>query len=205
MIDNVEVDLRDVLLVVRDQEARPTCLAHAVTAAHEHARGNAALLSPEYLYFFASTGASDGVSMNEVAGALEVEGQCQEVHCPYLPQDPPSGWKPPTGLTVFRRASKPENTTPAAVEDVIRCGLAPVLGLTLPEPFFDPSTPWVISSNGPVRGLHAVVAVGLGRHKGDRVFLIRNSWGVDWADGGYAWLDDSFLARHLQEALVLTH
>lgn len=205
MIDHVEVDLRGVLLAVRDQASRPTCLAHAVTAAHEHARGVTAHLSPEYLHFFASQGSPSGSSMPGAAEALEVEGQSEEIHCPYLPQDPVPGWTPPTGLAVFRRASEPKNATPVAIEGWIRSGFAPILGLTLPEPFFDPVAPWIVSSTGRVRGLHAVIGVGLGRHQGTRVFLIRNSWGKDWGDGGYAWLDDAFLARHLKEALVLTH
>jgi len=205
MIDRVEVDLRGTLLAVRDQGARPTCLAHAVTAAHEHARGASAHLSPEYLHFFASQGRAVGNSMDEVAEALKIEGQSAESHCPYFAQDPPSGWKPPTDLTVFRRASEPKNATAATVEGWIRGGLAPVLGLTLPESFFDPTAPWLISSSGPVRGLHAVVGVGLGRHQGNRAFLIRNSWGADWGDGGYVWLGDAFLAQHLKAALVLTH
>lgn len=205
MIDHVEVDMRGPLLGARDQEARPTCLAHAATAAHEQARVACTHLSPEYLHFFASQGSAAGISMDEVADALKLDGQSEEVHCPYLPQDPPLGWKPPTGLTVFRRASERKNATATAVEGWIRDGLAPVLGLTLPESFFNPSAPWVISSSGPLRGLHAVVGVGLGRHQGCRVFLIRNSWGTEWGDGGYAWLDDAFLARHLKEALVLTY
>src|SRR3954447_18546087 len=114
MIDQVEVDLRGVLLTVRDQQARPTCLIHAVTAAHEHARAAATHLSPEYLHFFASRGSSTGTSMDEVAAALNVEGQCEEIYCPYLPQDPPSSWKPPKGVAVFRRASEPKNAAAAA-------------------------------------------------------------------------------------------
>jgi papain like protease len=203
MIDHVEVDWRDEHLAVRDQGARPTCLAHAATAAHEHTRGAVAHLSPEYLHFFAR-GSSTGSSMDDVAEALKVEGQSEEVDCPYLPQDPPAGWKPPAGLTVFRRGSEPKNATAAAVESWIRACVTPVLGLSLPESFYNPTAPWVISPTGSVRGLHAVVAVGLGRHQGDRVFLIRNSWGADWGDGGYAWLSNAFFARHLKEALLFT-
>lgn len=204
MIDHLEIDLRGSLLAARDQVARPTCLAHAATSAHEHARGASTHLSPEYLHFFASQGSATGSSMDEVANALRVNGQCEEVDCPYSPQDPPLGWEPESGLTVFRRGSERRNATTSAVENWIRGGRVPVLGLTLPESFFNPTAPWVISSSGPLRGLHAVLGVGLGQHQGSRVFLIRNSWGPDWGDGGYAWLDGAFLAQHLKEALVLT-
>jgi hypothetical protein len=205
MIDHVEVDLRAALLGVRDQQARPTCLAHAITAAHEHTRRAAAYLSPEYLHFFANQGSSSGISMGEVATALKVEGQIAEIHCPYLPHSPPPAWKPPAGLAVYRRDSEPKRATSAALAKWIGAGRAPILGLTLPESFFNPAAPWVISPEGPLRGLHAVAGVGLGRHRGDRVFLIRNSWGPDWGDGGYAWLDEGFVKRHLKELILLTH
>jgi hypothetical protein len=37
------------LMVVRDQGPRGTCLAFAMSAAHEHLRAAGAALSPEYL------------------------------------------------------------------------------------------------------------------------------------------------------------
>ena len=206
MIDHVELDFRSVLLDVRDQGPRPTCLAHAVTAAHEHARSSGVHLSPEYLHFFADTANSlSARSIDQIAKALQSEGQAKESDCPYLLADPPSGWKPSSGVPVFKHASEPKMPDPGTIELLIRAGCAPVLGITLPESFFDPHAPWVILSAGKIRGLHAVTCAGIGRHLGDRIFLIRNSWGADWGDGGYAWLDDNFLARHLKQVLLLTH
>lgn len=206
MIDHVELDFRATLLGVRDQGPRPTCLAHAVTAAHEHARGSGVYLSPEYLHFFADTSSlSSARSVDQMAKALHSDGQAQEVDCPYLPADPLPGWKPPYGVPVLKYASEPKMPDASSVELMIRAGRAPILGITLPESFFDLYAPWLIPSGGRIRGLHAVTCAGLGRHQGDRIFLIRNSWGVDWGDGGYAWLDDDFLLRHLKQVMLLMH
>jgi hypothetical protein len=206
MIDQVELDLRSVLLPVRDQGPRPTCLAHAVSAAHEHARRTGSYLSPEYLHFFSDpTDSSCARSVVQVAKALQHDGQAEEATCPYLPAGRPSGWQPPNGVPVFRRSSEPKMATPATVERLVRRGSVPVLGITLSESFFDPHAPWVISSHGSIRGNHAVICVGLGRGHGNRIFLVRNSWGTDWGDAGYAWLDEGFLAQHLKEILLLTH
>ena len=49
-----------------------------------------------------------------------------------------------------------------AIEEAIRAAASPVLGIQVPEPFFDPAPPWVITPTGSVRGLHAVAAVGIG-------------------------------------------
>jgi hypothetical protein len=204
VIDQVDVDLRAVLWAVRDQGARPTCLAHAASAAHEHALGLTVWLSPEYLHFFSNGGgANPGRSMDETAKALREKGQPEEAQCPYLAVDPAAGWTPPGGLKVFRRASETKSAGAAEAEEAIRAGRIPILGVSLPEPFFIPKAPWIIGPGGRIRGLHAVAGVGVGRHGGDRVVLIRNSWGPDWADGGYAWLLDAFITRHMREVLLL--
>jgi hypothetical protein len=76
--------------------------------------------------------------------------------------------------------------------------------MTLPEAFFNPQEPFVIPAHGPIRGLHAVGAVGAGVGPTGALVLIRNSWGSGWGDQGHAWLDEAFLRRHLKGVLLLT-
>ncbi len=206
MIDRVDMDLRGRLLGIRDQGPRPTCLAHAVTAAHENARAAFTPLSPDYLHFFAAqiTPPPSGVSMEQVALALRTQGQVEEAHCPYSLTDPPTGWRPPTGIREYRRASEHKDADIDAVADWILQGQVPVLGISLPESFFTPKAPWVLTSHGSIRGLHAVAAVGVGYHGGTRAILVRNSWGEDWGSRGHVWLEETFLIRHLKEVLLLT-
>lgn len=90
------------------------------------------------------------------------------------------------------------------IEQLIRGEQVPVLGIAITNGFFMPGSPWVLSSDGPLRGFHAVVGVGLGIFRANRAVLIRNSWGFDWADDGYAWLDANYISRHLKKLLVLT-
>lgn len=201
----LDIDLRSAVPAVRDQGARPTCLAHAATTAHEKSRGSRILLSPEYLHFFATSGVvSSAISFDEIARTLERKGQPIEDDCPYWTAGPPKGWKPRRGLTVFRRASQPKRADMHQVEMLIRSGQAPVLGITLSDGFFVPNPPWIISSDGPLRGLHAVLGVGVGKYGDSRLVLIRNSWGTDWGDAGHAWLNETFVSRHLKDLLILT-
>lgn len=182
-----------------------TCLAHATTAAHELIRSPLGELSPEYLHYFASSPVpSAAASFEDTARALQVQGQPLEKHCPYRLTEPPPGWQPPNPPDVFKRSSELKFMSIADVGGILITGAAPVLGISLPEAFFDPKPPWVISPDGPVRALHAVLAVALGLIGSSSYVLVRNSWGSDWADRGHAWLDDRFLDRHLKQALVLT-
>ena len=201
----IELDYRAALGPVRDQGARPTCLSHAVSTAHEHVRQSTVQLSPEYLHHFANgVSEGEGVSMSDASAALAKEGQPTESDCPYHAAGPPRHWTPPVGVHLYRRASLAKQPLASEVEAALKAGGAPVLGISLPDTFHAPASPWVISPQGIVVGLHAVLVVGVAASDGDRHYLIRNSWGSEWADGGYAWLGRPFLHKHLREVLVLT-
>ena len=199
------VDHRRSLGPIRDQGARPTCLSFAGTSAHEHARGSKLPLSPEYLHYFASAKHStDGASFPELSRALQNTGQPLEKDCPYCLNGLPLGWLPPSGVKLYRRQSELKQPAADEVESLLVAGHVPVLGISLPETFFSPALPWLIPPDGLIRGYHAVVATGLGTADTSRCFLVRNSWGVEWGENGYAWLDDAFLTRHLRDLLALT-
>lgn len=202
----VRLDFRPLLGAVRDQGARPTCLAHASTVAHEHARGSTVALSPEYLHYFASGNDSspEGIDVSSVSRALLDDGQPAETDCPYHHNEPPPAWAPPTNVLLYRRRSASAKQNPDEIEMLLDAGRVPVLGISTTDAFYSPAPPWIISSVGPVRGLHAVVVVGIGTTYTPRRFLIRNSWGTAWADAGHAWLDEGFIVRHLRDVLVLT-
>ena len=142
--------------------------------------------------------------MHDVSATLAKEGQPVESDCPYQANGLLGDWSAPVGVHLYRRASLAKEPLAAEVEAALKAGRAPILGISLPDAFHAPVSPWVISAQGMVVGLHAVLGVGVGMSDGDRHYLIRNSWGPDWADGGYAWLDRSFLRQHLREVLVLT-
>lgn len=89
------------------------------------------------------------------------------------------------------------------IQECLDQGRCPVLGISLPQPFYSPEEPWVIAAEGPIRGFHSVLGVGLGEYQGKAAVLIRNCWGTEWGDDGHAWLNEEFLTRHLKLVLVL--
>ena len=204
MTNTLTVDFRPEIGLVRDQGVRLTCFAHATSTAHEQARASSVPLSPEYLHYFASAGTPhDGVRVSAIVDALREQGQPTEEDCPYRSHDPCQNWQPPQGLVVYRRESAVLPSLSDEIEASLTTGRTPVLGILLPNSFHTPVSPWLISPEGAIVGSHAVLAVGMDVQARQRRFLIRNSWGSDWADDGHAWLDDSFLGRHLRKVLVL--
>ena len=162
-------------------------------------------LSPEYLHYFASArNSTDGASFPELARALQDPGQPLEKDCPYCLDELPLGWLPPSGVKLYRRKSDLKQPAADEVESLLVAGHVSVLGISLPDTFFSPGPPWLIPPDGPIRGYHAVVAVGLGTTDASRCFLVRNSWGVEWGENGYAWLDEAFLTGHLRDLLTVT-
>lgn len=52
-------------------------------------------------------------------------------------------------------------------------------------------------------GGHAVVLVGYRTTPQGRQFLIHNSWGTEWRAGGYAWISEAMVQRHLIDAFTV--
>jgi hypothetical protein len=52
-------------------------------------------------------------------------------------------------------------------------------------------------------GGHAVVLAGYASLAHATYFLLHNSWGPGWGDGGYAWIHATTVMKHMREALVV--
>jgi C1A family cysteine protease len=82
-------------------------------------------------------------------------------------------------------------------------GLPLMLGLELYTNFYmlDNSNPLLDRPSGSdkFRGLHAIALVG--RLAGSHPWVLRNSWGTSWGDGGYAYASDDALAVTVRETL----
>jgi hypothetical protein len=141
--------------------------------------------------------------------ALETDGQPVEAGCPYLTAVP-SGWKPDANVgPLFRRRG--ENGGNTVDEIIARLDEGrPVLVLMTLSPAFDMagSSSGIIDQQpgdqpNPHRR-HAVVAAGHGLFDGKRVVVVRNSWGEEWGEQGYAWLTEAYLAPRVFRIGILT-
>lgn len=208
----IEHDLRHLFGASRDQGARPTCLAFAVSDAHAAVRGGVwQPLSCEYLYYYsiqrAGSGPSDGAKPSAILKAIEHDGQPVETGWPYLTKPPADRtlWKPPADVDeVFRRAGESGKDTFDAAWDLVATGRPAVICMSLSDAFYFPLSGVVDAAEpvDPIR-LHAVVAVAAGRRDSSRLLLIRNSWGEHWGSSGNAWLTEAYLAKRVIGVLKL--
>jgi hypothetical protein len=208
----IEHDLRQRFGEARDQGARPTCLAFAVSDTHAAVRGGAwKPLSAEYLYYHAvrrvGAGPGGGTAPSGILETIEKDGQPTETGWPYLPSLPSdlTLWVPPLDIgEVFCCEGEVIGDSFDAVWNLIVTGRPAVIGMSLSDAFYLPRH-GIVDADEPVdtSRLHAVVAVAAGRRGSSRLVLVRNSWGVHWGTDGYAWLAHDYLSPRVICALVL--
>lgn len=214
------VDLRALLPPIRDQGQRGTCIAFAVTAAHETARiglsGGIEDLAEEILYWGCKQldrNQSSGTVFTSAAGALQRWGQPLEELWPYdgYRDDSVPYYRPPAGaldLSNCRRASLRRVKNGAhEIKRFLTANQVVVLGIMISHGFLQPvkgRIPMPAPQAGFLGG-HAVVAVGYQDatvpNKGS--LIIRNSWGNDWGDNGYGYLPYAYIQDVRSEAWVV--
>ena len=206
---DAEIDLRDACHAVRDQGNRPTCLACTTSDAHSMGHKSPPL-AVEFLFYHAIRIAkvgnlTDGILFEEAAAALAQNGQPAEAEWPYNPVQP-EPWNPPVVTTLWHGSLDHAAADPVnSISELVRNGQPVVLGIRLSAAFLGPLRPnYSIPGAGDGYGGHAVLVVGLGHGaSGVLYFLIRNSWGERWGDGGYAWLAADYLTdKHIGFAPV---
>ena len=212
----IATDLRSLFGPVRDQGARPTCLAFAASDCHAGLRKGWHPLSCEYAFYNAQRRAGQppdrGARLTPMLDALREDGQPKEDSWPYLDKTPQdlASWSPPRSIgELFGRKGNTILTTVDQIFVEINQGRPVILLLKLCAAFFNanPDTMVIdakVSAMSATPPRHAIIVVGHGVFKAARVLLIRNSWGSRWGDGGYAWLSEGYLSPRIFAASVLT-
>lgn len=211
---DVMLDLRPALGVVRDQGLRPTCMAFAMSAAHEALLDRQAPLCTEWLYYHGVKLAGDhpdaGLSPSTALETLRADGQPDEACWPYSTDKVPSPWRPPATPRIIFHADGDRGTFDiGAIQASLHDRRPVVLTLLVDNTFYA----WDAIEGGALinhlpppfddESGHAVLAVGLGKLNGQTHVLVRNSWGAEWGDHGHAWLSETYLAARTDAVLTL--
>lgn len=215
MTIKVVCDFRASFGPARDQNARPTCLAFAASDCHAGIRPGWTPLSCEFVFYHAQrrSGRSPhiGATLNAMLDTLREDGQPIEADWPYLNALPAdlSTWSPPaTVRVVFRRAAERRSDLVDEIVVQLDSGRPVLATMMLSDAFYTPNRDGVVMASAgegpdPFRR-HAVVAVGHGVRTGERLVLVRNSWGANWGIDGHAWLTEGFFAPRLMRVAILT-
>ena len=205
---NIFIDHRARLPEARDQGARPTCMAFAISDGHTFYRNNTKLLSAEYLFCKGKQrqlplNHNDGLYVNTAIDALNVDGQPEEVFFPYQVQANSTLPVPavPFGKPTYHKLLTSNKSGIDQIIQLLDAKQSPVILLKIIDSFFrykKNDAPIDTNCTKAHRGNHAVLAVGHAvTTLGARCILIRNSWGVGWGDGGHGWVSETYITENL--------
>lgn len=218
------VDLRRDLSPVKDQAGTRSCAAQASAGAYEYLlkrlRGAAAPdVSRLFIYYNARLGFGGeltdfGASLRMVIAGLKGKGACAESVWPFVPgavnqPPPPEAYAQAAGFVVDIEERVP--TDERAWKEALARGYPIIFALNLFRSFSAFQRKGLVPSPTPedrqgTASGHAMLCVGYSDTDG--VFIVRNSWGSAWGDGGYCYvpykyvmtwnLGDSWILRHVE-------
>jgi C1A family cysteine protease len=213
-----KVDLREWCSPIENQESLGSCTAHAGVGLIEYlerkAYGKHIDASRRFLYkvtrSLAGFEGDSGAFLRNTMGGIRIFGVPPEDYWPYDIEDFDD--EPPAfcyafaqnfqGITYYRLdpAGTSRNSLLKSIKTHLASKLPAIFGFTVYQSIWN-ATEGKIPYPGPDdkrAGGHAIMAVGYddnvsiplssGSKKTKGAFLIRNSWGTDWGDGGYGML-----------------
>lgn len=209
---------------ISDQLTLNSCVANAVCDLLEVVIGledpsKVVQLSRLHLYWDArsytrDTGKDEGTFIRNAIDSLRTLGVCREDVWPYVPanvfaQPPIRAYKESLDnkISAYYRVLGTGGARLDGVEAAIRANHPVTVAAPVDNTFvayrgggkvFDAPSSWV--------GFHAMIIVGVRvNNRGEREFLLRNSWGPYWGDGGRVWVSSGFLgSTNVDDCWVIT-
>ena len=205
-----KVSLRSKMPPVFDQGQLGSCTANAIAGALEYEEKRQGLkthrLSRLFVYWNERNmeGTTESDAGAEIRDGIKSVGKLGAPLEKTWPYDPDRfTWKP--SKASYAEAVKHEALTYARVaqaattlQTALASGYAVVFGFTVYESFESQAVAAsgrvpMPSKGEQVLGGHAVVLTGYDTTGGAIAWEVRNSWGPDWGDHGYAWFPQTYL------------
>lgn len=209
------VDLRPHCSQVEDQKTIGSCTANAAIGALEYHRKKNGVdpsdLSRLFVYYNTRRLRGDipndtGATIAECMAAVLAYGAPRSDLWPYSDKQKDDRWlqEPPKEVyenAILNEAVQYARVSPGAgVLGSVAAGFPISFGIFLPKLAYDVAgrtgtMPELTEQQwqGPQAGGHAMLIVGYDLLR--RLYLVRNSWGTRWGEGGYVWIPFSVMDR----------
>lgn len=163
------------------------------------------VFSPSFIYNQANNGRDAGVYYPDAFNVLSQVGAATWADMPYDGRDYQSQPSPEVKARArryridFWRQVNAQDTK--EIKAHLNAGFPVLIGAAVDEAFAKLPAGKKWSSMGRAVGGHAMIVVGY--DDGKQGFRVMNSWGRDWCDGGYCWVDYDFFRKAVNEAYVV--
>lgn len=201
------VDLRPHCSDIENQRTTGSCVAQATVGSLELLENLQGIpftdLSRLYVYYNArlainQANVDKGSRIRDAMASLSSVGVCSEASWPFVISkvNVKPGWSEYREGYIHRLSGYYSITgTGQDRIDQIKKSLSADHGVVFAVSVYEnfmPGSPLAPPPSGRLKGGHAMLIVGY--DSGTKTFIVRNSWGTDWADGGYFlckedWLD----------------
>jgi hypothetical protein len=157
---------------------------------------NADVCSPAYLYNQVKyTNCSGGSTYPANLNMMKNNGVCTLTEMPYNENDcntQPNSTQHTAAtknkILKWELANKNDITN---IKTLLYSGLPVMIAVNVDVSFDNLQSPYIWKAkSGAVRGGHAITVTGYDNSK--NAFKVQNSWGSNWKDGGYLWIDYNF-------------
>lgn len=140
---------------------------------------------------------ANGTSGHAMFEALRIDGQPPEQEWPYTALLPNNlaDYHPPAIVSGLVRHAGERLQSLDEAEAALRSGWPVIMGLALSDSFYRLASGAILQADPDINRArrHAVLGVGLFSTVSGTGFLIRNSWGSKWANGGYGLISRSYV------------
>lgn len=204
------VDLRPYMTQIENQETLGSCSANAAAGAYEYLINrnqgiNTYDVSRLFLYYntrvlMGTEDEDSGGFLYSVLEALHQKGICNEELWPYKIKK--FAQKPPKECYQEAKGNKIEkyeyvDTDLDTWKSVLAQGYPIIFGMQIFDSFQTPRRGLISlpRRNDNNLGGHAMLCVGYSDP--DNVFIVRNSWGTQWGDGGYCYIPYDYMMSDL--------